>query len=184
MSCVEVSVEQGRKRQSHFSVSSDCKVNKVRMISFECESMSLSDGKSEKPQFSATKYQNDCQKSPSEVPEEGVMFNVLADDLNGEADWDMTNLTWGSDLRSLGSILNDYDHFRDESSLASEAIISSSATLLSMAICCLETKSSPAILEGHVGGLKSACRQIIRQSGKWSRNWSRKIWVWLQCGRN
>lgn len=85
MSCVEASVEPGRKHQNNEAGLADCRVPEVPVVMLEGESMSLSEEKSKVRQFLAIQYPADLEESPVAAPEEAASIGVFAVDLEGEA---------------------------------------------------------------------------------------------------
>lgn len=87
MSCIETSVDPGRKLQNDGSILADRKFSEAPVFFVEGESMSLSETKWKFRQFLAALYSTDIEKSLAAGPEEGANVDVFACDQHGEADW-------------------------------------------------------------------------------------------------
>lgn len=64
------------------------------------ESVSLAEVKQQVRPFLAARYPDELEESPAAAPEEGRSTDVLAGDLEGEANGDLTDLTGFTDLGS------------------------------------------------------------------------------------
>lgn len=74
------------------------------------------------PQFLAARYPADLEKAPAVALQEVTSVDVLAGDLEDEADWDFANLTAGPDLGSRASIHGNYGRHREGWFVVSESL--------------------------------------------------------------
>lgn len=108
--------------------------------------MPLWEAKSQVRQFLAGRYSLNLEDILAAPPEEMKSINMLASDWEGEADWDLANLTGGPDIGSQPSICSAYGHLRGMCSVVSESVSSSIAYLLLLAVHDLEEMSRTSIL--------------------------------------
>lgn len=141
MSCIEANVEPGLKRQNDTAVLADRKVSEVPVIFIEGESISLSEAKSKVCQFLVNQYPADLDESPVVVSEDVASIDVFADDLDGETDWQLADLTGSFDLRSRAIIRVDYGLLPEASTVVSNSIPSSIAYLFPLDIRGVEATS-------------------------------------------
>lgn len=78
------------------------------MIFFEAELKPFSEGKVQRRGFWAIQYPANIEETQVGAAGEVAIIDVLNDAFNGEVDWDLANLTWGTDLGSSVSICIDY----------------------------------------------------------------------------
>lgn len=81
----------------------DLKLPKVSVIFVNCQSMFLSEERSQALQFLAARYPTDLENSLMAGPEEMVNIDVFADNLGCEADLDLLSLAAGPDFGSTSS---------------------------------------------------------------------------------
>lgn len=70
--------------------------------------------------FSTTQYPADFEESPVSSPNKGARTDLLADDLDGEANWDLDNFLRGPELSTRASICIDYRSLRKVCSVVCE----------------------------------------------------------------
>lgn len=88
MSLAEAGGEPGPKSQSDGAVLPDCKVAEVPVKFLEGESVPLSEAESAAVcQFIGSLYPAGVEESLPAVPEKVASIDVLADDLESEANW-------------------------------------------------------------------------------------------------
>lgn len=89
---LEAKVEMGRKRQNDSAMLAVCTLPLIPVIFLEGEPIYLSEARSQVRKLLATHYLLDLEKSPVVAPEEVATIDVLAGDLDGEANLDLANL--------------------------------------------------------------------------------------------
>lgn len=95
MSCVEASVNAGRKCQIEGEVLDDRKLPEVPVVFVEGASKSLSQVKPQVRQILMARYPAGFEESSAATPEEMASNEEHAGDLEGESDWDLADLTGG-----------------------------------------------------------------------------------------
>lgn len=85
----------------------DIRIHEVHVIFPAGKSMLLSKGKSPVHQFWAARYLNDLDECLATCPEELASIDLLAGDLAGEADYNVSELTEGPELGGRTSICGD-----------------------------------------------------------------------------
>lgn len=98
-----------------------------------------------------------------------MSIDGLASDFDGEAEWDLANLTGSPSIGSRSSTRSNCAAFREVGSVVCEAVPLSVSGLSSLAVRCLEALSRAFFLEGHVGPYSRLCDLVTLVFGKWSR---------------
>lgn len=91
--CVQATDEPGRRGRNHGAVLADHKLREVPVIFVEGESISLSEVKLGVHQFLAAQYPAILEEPLARASKEVASIEVLANDLEGEPDCDLANLT-------------------------------------------------------------------------------------------
>lgn len=100
MSCVEAPVERGRKRLDDGEVMADQSLSKVPVIFLDGESMPWLEAKWQVRQFVVGRYRGNHEECLGAAPEEAATTDVVAGDLDDEADWNLADLTCRPDVTS------------------------------------------------------------------------------------
>lgn len=106
------SVEPGRKRPNDCNLLTDCKLPKVPVIFIEGESISPSEANLQVRQFFVTPYPASLEEYPAAVPGGLASIDVLAGDLEGEADCNLADCMGGPHLSSRATIRGAYGCLR------------------------------------------------------------------------
>lgn len=123
MCCVKASVDSCQNRQIDGKELADCKNYDVPMIFLEGESMAVSEAKSQVRQFLMTQYLAGPEESMVPAFEDLANINVLADDINHEADSDLNNFSRGTSFDSRPIIPDDCGHIREVNEVVSESVV-------------------------------------------------------------
>lgn len=106
-------------------------------------------------QFLSSPYPADIKECLSKGPENEASINMLAGDLDGEADYDLPDLTVNSNLESQTIILDHYERLSKACLVVSLFVPSWAADILSLSTRCVNEASRMSILEGCVDTLGS-----------------------------
>lgn len=177
VSCVEVTVQPGRRRLNDCLLLVDEKLLEVPVNFLEGDSIYLSEAKLQVRKPLSFRYPADFEESEAKAPEKMASIDVLAGDLEGEGDWDLAYLTGGPDLSSRAAICEDYERLREACFLVNNSIPSSMSDLLSLGIRSVEVMRRASILEVLFGALNSTFSSNNWWIGNWSHNLYPKVGV-------